>query len=260
MGQKIEGKKRKIKKKIIRTLCVGLSFPSKMNASVLSIASFNVNGVRSLTKALSLSDLCKSLNGVDILALQETKLSSGDNEDRQKLVLSLPGYEGFFNTSSARAGYSGVAVFAKEGLVHGCKDWFDDEECPCEHCLELKKEGRFLLLEFSSFVLINVYCPNGGKEKNPDIPLKSEFLRRLKNTVKQHQALGRTVVLVGDLNVISQKIDIWYDLQDYQKAVKQGEPCMSQKVADWLQSMLDTLENGGLGMIDSFRALHPGTV
>jgi exodeoxyribonuclease-3 len=221
---------------------------------MLNFASFNVNGVRSFVKSLPLGEVIKALKEVDVLALQETKLSVGDNEARQQLAQSLPGYEAFFNTSSARSGYSGVAVFAKERLVKQCLDWFEDEECVCDACVELKKEGRVLIVHLASCVVINVYCPNGGKEKNAALPLKTEFLRRLSATVAKYCAAGLNVFVLGDLNVISQRIDIWYDLQDFQKAVNQGEPCMAKHIAVWLE----TLVSEG-GMVDSFRVLHPGS-
>lgn len=73
-----------------------------------------------------------------------------------------------------------------------------------------------LIVQITGCVVINVYCPNGGKEKDSTLPFKTEFLRRLKNCIAWHQLSGKSVVLVGDLNVVAKKIDIWYDLQDFQ--------------------------------------------
>lgn len=85
-----------------------------MKERVLSIASYNVNGVRSFVKGLPLVELIKTLRDIDVLCLQETKISPGDTDTQHQLASSLmPGYEAFFSSCSARAGYSGVAVFAK---------------------------------------------------------------------------------------------------------------------------------------------------
>jgi exodeoxyribonuclease-3 len=226
---------------------------------MLSVASFNVNGIRSFIKTKALPELLKELD-VDVLCVQETKLSQGDAAVREDLANSLPTCESFFSTCSSRGGYAGVACFAREGLVAACHDWWTaDEPCECPECAALRLEGRVLVLELSSCVIINVYCPNGGKEKlaNPSLPLKTEFLRRLRSNVDAYHRAGRSVVVCGDLNVVGAKEDIWYDLRDWEKAVQQGEPCMSRALVTWMQGML-AADAGGL--VDSFRVLHAGHV
>lgn len=128
----------------------------------------------------------------------------------------------------------------------------------CAECSQLKKEGRVLLLELSpALCIIVVYVPNGGKEKSAEVPLKTEFLRRLAKTIARLRVEGKSVVLMGDLNVVAKKIDIWYDLGDFEKKQMAGEPCMSKAVAEWLENLLSDV---GGGMVDSFRELHPGLI
>ncbi len=230
----------------------------RAGSEMLSVASFNVNGIRAFCKSKPLAALVTELE-VDVLCLQETKLSVGDEAVRHELAGSLDGWEVFFNTSSGRAGYAGVACFAKTGLVAQCSDWWTaDEPCECEQCGVLKKEGRVLVCELESCVIVNVYVPNGGKEKHdPSLPMKSEFLMRLRRNVAAYREAGKKVIVCGDLNVVANKQDIWYDLCDYEKAVRAGEPCMSKNVAAWLEDMLSS---EGAALCDSFRVLHPSLV
>ncbi len=226
---------------------------------MLSVASFNVNGIRAFSKTKSLPELMKKLE-LDVLCVQETKLSQGDAGVREDLANSLPACESFFSTCSARGGYAGVACFAREGLVAACHDWWAaDEPCACPQCAALRQEGRVLVLELSSCVVINVYCPNGGKEvqANPDLPLKTEFLRRLRANVDAYHRAGRRVLVCGDLNVVAAQEDIWYDLGGWERAVQKGEPCMSRALVAWMQGMLAA--DGG-GLADSFRLLHAGQI
>ena len=248
-----------------------------MEEEGLLLASMNVNGVRAFARVSGgLSGAFGALGAPAVLALQETRLLPEDAASARALAAALPSHELFHAPSALRRGYSGVAVLARRGLVRACRDWFDepDDLCSCpqvqhkkrllfslsfvcsQKCAVLKQEGRVLLLDMNpNLLLICVYVPNGGKEKDPTLPSKSEFLRRLSNTIARHRALGKSVILLGDLNIVAHKRDIWYDAIDFEKKRAQGEPCMSESVTTWLQTLLS--ETGG-GMVDSFRFLHPG--
>lgn len=231
----------------------------------LTIVSFNVNGIRSVLqgKKGGLKEVFRSLGNPDIVCLQETKLSTSVEGIREKKDISHTldkGYESFWNVSSARAGYAGVAILLREGLACAVHDWFTVEPvCVCDQCALLKKEGRVLQLEMgsSNLVLITVYVPNGGKEHAADpkseLPLKTEFLRLLRAQCDAWHRAGRQCVVVGDLNIVNDALDIYYDISQYKQSFQAGHPCINAKVAAWFQGW----QRDG-GMVDSFRALHPG--
>ena len=156
-----------------------------------SVASFNVNGLAGFSSG-RLGAVLETLGPLEVLAVQETKLSSTARKGREPVQEQMVrefgerGYECYFNTSSLRAGYSGVCCVARENTVVEAYDWFLDEEAePCQQCEMLCKEGRVLILDLGSVVVINVYVPNGGKEVKAgrmDVPQKKEFLRRLRAT------------------------------------------------------------------------------
>lgn len=181
-----------------------------MSGRFLKLASWNVNGLRAITGGgkTPLTDLLQQCDHPDVLCLQETRLSSQpDGVAAMKLLgKSVPGYESFWNTCSSRGGYAGVAIFVREGLATAAYDWFP-EPCDCAQCAVLRKEGRVMIVELGELVLVNVYVPNGGKEKGSgngdadELPLKTEFLRQLKCTCETFSKQGRPCIVVGDLYV-----------------------------------------------------------
>ena len=230
---------------------------------MLSIASFNVNGLKGFTpkRLLAAAQQLGGPTALDILCLQETKLSvsPAGNELKQLMVQTFDseGYECFFNTCTARNGYSGTAALVRRGMVREASDWFPDDpdnvhDASCALCDELKKEGRVLILDIVSAIVINVYVPNGGKEASKDVPLKTEFLRRLRLACDYFNSQNRRIILVGDLNLITSSLDIFYPLSDFEQIIARGEPCMSKSLQLWFAELQNTR-----GLKDTFRELHP---
>lgn len=99
-------------------------------------------------------------HGVDILCIQETKMALADVRDKpQASGARVEGYESFwaFNSGGGKQqrGLNGVATLVRKGLtLRACG-------CPLGDP-ELDAEGRCVLTEHHSFVIFNVYVPNGG--------------------------------------------------------------------------------------------------
>ena len=128
----------------------------------------------------------------DILCLQETKA----RPEQVPIPLELAGYHAFWN-SAEKAGYLGVAIFTRQkplNVIYGLG------------MEEHDGEGRVLTLEYSDFILVNVYTPNA-----------QDGLRRLSYRLAWDQAfrshllkhtVHKPVIFCGDLNVAHQEIDI----------------------------------------------------
>src|SRR4051812_33141676 len=118
----------------------------------MKICSWNVNGLRSVHKTTFLQWLAESKP--DIACLQEIKCNV---EDLPEELTKIDGYHAYFNSSSRKKGYAGVAIYTKikplkvETIINN--ERFDSE-------------GRMLKLTFEDFTLFNFYLPNGGREKN----------------------------------------------------------------------------------------------
>lgn len=149
----------------------------------MKIITWNVNGWRSMLKHDHFVKLVEEHNP-DIICLQETKLNS-------KTHIEFPNYKVYENTAE-RPGYSGTAILYKDSISF----------------VKMKKnktEGRTCMMEFDTFVLVNVYTPNSG-----------EGLRRLdyrvnywdKRFLEVLKDIKKPVVVVGDLNVARTEKDI----------------------------------------------------
>lgn len=198
----------------------------------LTVASWNVCGLRSLLKKGTLPDLFTPKP--NILCLNETML-----QDKHVPGVSsqLPQYPyKYFSCSQARKGYSGVAVLA------------DSEPIKVTYGLgvpELDAEGRLIAAEFKEFIVVSTYVPNAG----------AALVRLDYRTLQWDTALRRylddlqrekPVVWLGDLNVVHEDIDI-YDIRG-----KEDWACCTPQERN---SFSTTLRSND--MIDSFRLLHP---
>lgn len=74
-----------------------------------------------------------------------------------------------------------------------------------DQALNLDSEGRALLLDLGAFVLIGTYCP-ANRDSTRD-GFRTEFVRALLERCRNLVALGRRVVLTGDLNIARDEID-----------------------------------------------------
>uniref|UniRef100_A0A6C0IXN6 Endonuclease/exonuclease/phosphatase domain-containing protein n=1 Tax=viral metagenome TaxID=1070528 RepID=A0A6C0IXN6_9ZZZZ len=164
----------------------------------MKIVSWNVNGLRSpsmniikekqFNQDCELAKLIKKYDP-DILCLQETKCQK---KDEDPIFDILPYNYSCWNSSTEKLGYSGVSVLSKIPF-----------QCIENKIVDDDKFGRILILEFETFILINVYVPN-SKDKDDyrkgwDIKMK-ELLANNYN---------KPVVFCGDLNVVSDNMDIY---------------------------------------------------
>lgn len=197
----------------------------------MKIVSWNINGIRAITK----KDFYKDISEIDpdILCLQETK---AQDEEVQTALSKLSGYHQYYN-SAKRKGYSGVAILSKKEPLDITYDMDIEEH---------DQEGRVICAEFDNFFLVNVYVPNSGQQLvRLDYRQKwdEDFKIYLKNLKDRKE-----VILCGDLNVAHQSIDLKNDKANY------------NKVAGYTQVEIDGMDNLlAAGFIDSYRHFHPDT-
>jgi len=164
----------------------------------MKIVSFNVNGIRAAVRKGFLKWFQESK--ADIICLQEVR---AEIEQMPSDLVNFHGYYSYFNVAMKK-GYSGVAIYSRKkpqriGYKLGMER-FD-------------QEGRMLALEYENFVLVNLYLPHGGWQKE-NLPYKLKvyqfFLDYLKNIVSQ-----KPVILAGDFNIAHQEIDLARPKQNY---------------------------------------------
>ena len=195
----------------------------------MKIISWNVNGIRAITKKSFFTDL-EHLNP-DITCMQETK--ANDDQVAETLVPLNGTY--IYSNSAVRPGYSGTAVISKIRPLNVIKNIGVEEH---------DKEGRVLCLEFEQFFLVNVYVPNSGAEL-ARLDYRQEWDKAFFSYLKDIEKI-KPVIVCGDLNVAHKAIDLARPRDNY------------NKTAGYMQEEIDGMDRlteGGFA--DTFRHYYP---
>ena len=202
-----------------------------MAQSTLTIASYNVNGIRAAMKKDFASWLSNS--DIDIIGLQETK-AQPDQVDISSLVEL--GYTHNHWFSAEKKGYSGVAIFSKvkpdhvsNGIGHALFD----------------SEGRVQRMDIGDLTILNCYFPSGT---SGDIrqDAKYQFLDSFYTWVNTLRQERPNLIIQGDYNIAHTEMDIHNP-----KSNKNTSGFLPEERA-W---MTKWLTEGGFN--DSFRMQHP---
>lgn len=153
---------------------------------------WNVNGIRAADRKGLFQWFQKE--SPDVLCLQEIKALP---EQVPPHLRNTPGYHIYIN-SAEQKGYSGVATFTKKQPIR-VKKGFGIEK--------FDREGRVLITEFSSFVLFNVYFPNGKKD-DERLEYKLDFYDTFLSYADNLKAEGKNIVVCGDFNTAHKEIDL----------------------------------------------------
>jgi len=213
----------------------------------ISFYSWNVNGLRAITKKDSLKKLVEDHNP-DLLAIQETKLRNEQLEEKNVRAflefMESKGYKWFHSEAKTKKGWSGVLTFVKEDL----KPFFEEGI----GIKEVDQEGRIIKTFFKSkplnkIVFYNVYFPN-GKQSEERLKYKLWFYDVFLEHIKEERKKGFSQVIGSDLNTAHKEIDL-------------ARPKENENVSGFLpieRKWIDKLLNSGY--IDSFRYLYPNKV
>lgn len=199
----------------------------------MRIVSWNVNGLRAV---LSRGDLDWAFAGdVDVVCLQETKIQPDHVTAAMK---HPPGFSrSFWSFHATKKGYSGTAIFVKDGLfAEPFMLKVGGDERP-----EFDVEGRVVGVDLGAFVLFGVYFPNGGSS-DERLAFKHAWHDAFTDAVVELKRSGRQVVVAGDFNVAHTDLDL---AKPREWAGVSG--CLPVERA-WFDRLL------AAGFIDTFRA------
>ncbi|MBR3256994.1 exodeoxyribonuclease III [Candidatus Saccharibacteria bacterium] len=206
---------------------------------MLSLYSWNINGLRAVLKKGNLQDFIEK-ESPDILCLQEIKCQESQLLPLDKLSLEK-NYILFWNSAS-RPGYSGTMILLKSSKFD--KNSIKTIDYPGDLG---KEEGRVLTLDLENFYLVNVYTPN-SKQDLSRLSLREnswdpEFRAFLKSLEKD-----KPVITCGDFNSAHEEIDL-------------ARPDTNHNHAGFTdperQGITDLLS---AGFIDTFRKKHPDKI
>lgn len=198
--------------------------------------SWNVNGLRA-AMGKGFLDWVASTDA-DFICIQETKLQEEQLTEDMRHPLGADGrrYASFWSHAS-RKGYAGTALYTRRDPLSvttlGIQE-FDDE-------------GRTVVADFGSFILVSAYFPN-SQEAGARLDYKLRFCNAILEFCERIRASGRHVIIAGDYNIAHTPIDL-------------ARPEQNEGNAGYLpeeRAWMDTFT--GRGYIDTFRHLckEPG--
>jgi len=198
-----------------------------------SIMSWNVNGLRAVMKK-EFKQIVNDLNP-DILLLQETKLQE---DQRTEEMIRLHDYESFWSYSTVKKGYSGVAAYSKP-VPQKVTTVFSRPE--------FDNEGRIIQLDYGTFILFNIYFPN-GQMNDARLQYKLDFYEWFFAYANSLKDQGKSLVITGDFNTAHNEIDL-------------KNPGPNAKRSGFLRIERDVLDNIiDQGYVDTFRHFYPEQV
>lgn len=169
----------------------------------MKLYSWNVNGIRAVIRKGELQKFLAEQQP-DILCLQETKAEQGQAE------FDASGYEEYWNSSKAKKGYSGTAIFTKTKPLSVINDI--PHNIAKKHNLEADKygqandEGRVIAAEFDDFYVVTAYTPN-AKDDLTRIPLR-EIWDKAMIEYCADLSKQKPVLYCGDMNVAHTELDL----------------------------------------------------
>ncbi|DBA80829.1 TPA: hypothetical protein ACH3X1_008046 [Trebouxia sp. C0004] len=249
----------------------------------MKIVTWNVNGLKAVLNRRfgSMRSLLQYLKA-DVVCIQETKLSKADMERFRELAI-CEGWDSYFSFCRTRGGYAGVATYCKtltaypvaaeDGMcgtlpLMSQKSTMGSSERICfpndqifwnrfskEHLEQIDNQGRCIITDHANFVLLNVYGPAVTNEDNDRFAMKMALYEVLKHRVKVMLAQGRSVVLLGDLNIAPYMVDHCDWCSKASQPSAQAHFLKHRPDRDWFQRILTT---GGGPLTDVFRRFHAG--
>ena len=191
----------------------------------MKILSWNVNGLRSVHRKGFLDWFIEVQP--DIFCAQEVKANPDQLDEKLRLI---DGYFSYFNPAEKK-GYSGVAIYTKvkpKSVDYGIGiERFDSE-------------GRILVADYGTFMLFNIYFPNGRRSKER-LTYKMEFYEAFLEHVDELHRKGRNIIVTGDFNTAHKEIDL------ARPKPNQGTSGFLPMEREWMDKFISK------GFVDTFR-------
>jgi exodeoxyribonuclease III len=195
----------------------------------ITLWSWNVNGLRAVLNKDFISLLQKEKP--DWLGLQETKLQEHQIPEE---LSALKGYRMYWSHAEKK-GYSGTAVLTKAEPIEVSYGFGESE---------FDSEGRIVRCEYESFIVYNIYFPN-GQMSDVRLDYKLRFYDRCLLELEKDRRRGNMVLVTGDFNTAHKEIDLAHPKENSDRS---GFLPIERA---WLDKIVE------LGWVDTFRMFHP---
>ncbi|HMS31153.1 MAG TPA: exodeoxyribonuclease III [Candidatus Saccharibacteria bacterium] len=207
----------------------------------MKIFSWNINGMRAVVRKGEIQKFMAE-HQPDIVCFQETKAEQGQAE------IDFPDYEEYWNSSRAKKGYSGTAIFTKIkplAIINDIPEEFVKAGgLVLDNFGHSNEEGRVIAAEFDDFYLVTAYTPN-AKDGLARITLRQQFDKAMTLYCADLQK-KKPVIYCGDMNVAHTEDDL------ANPKANKGKKGFSDEERAGFESWL------AAGFVDTFRIFKQG--
>lgn len=202
------------------------------------VVSFNINGIRARPHQLQ---AVHDLLGADIIGLQETKVM--DEQFPLNQIESLGYHAIFFGQKS----HYGVAILSKVPPVFVQKGFDFADENAQRRLIHARFDLKGYMID-----VINGYFPQGENQNHETkYPMKCQFYADLNRYIDTLKAQGRTLIVMGDMNIAPHDDDVGIGEQNAKRWLKNGVCSFLPEEREWYQALMNR------GLYDTYRKFKP---
>ena len=185
----------------------------------MRIISWNVNGVRRIHREYhrrgitTFGELLNYLNG-DIICIQELKAEKATIDPS---YVNVPGWRSYFTFPVDKKAYSGVAIYVREqykpikvetavcapDYASNSPTFVEDAtmiggypDISIVDARLIDREGRVVVLDFGTLIMIGTYCPAGAETEDRMI-YRRLWWRALSERCSNLKKAGREIMMLG---------------------------------------------------------------
>ena len=200
--------------------------------------SFNINGIRARQHQL---EAVREVIDPDVMGLQETKV-----HDDQFPLDSMDAL-GYHVEYFGQKGHYGVALLSKVAPIFVQKGFPDEAE---------EAQKRFIHARYAfdgrEVDVLNGYFPQGESQDHPTkFPMKRAYYADLMAYIDTLKAEGRSLIVMGDMNIAPEDIDIGIGEVNAKRWLKNRKTSFLPEERDWYTALMSR------ELTDTYRLHYP---
>lgn len=200
--------------------------------------SFNINGIRARQHQL---EAVREVIDPDVIGLQETKVH--DEQFPLENIESLGYHVEYFGQKA----HYGVALLSKVAPIFVQKGFPGEDE---------EAQKRFIharyVFDGREVDVLNGYFPQGESQDHPiKFPMKRAYYADLIAYIDTLRAEGRSLVIMGDMNIAPEDIDIGIGEANAKRWLKNGKTSFLPEEREWYSDLM------ARELTDTYRLHYP---
>lgn len=202
--------------------------------------SFNINGIRARQHQL---EAVRDIIDPDVMGLQETKVH--DEQFPLSAVESLGYHVEYFGQKA----HYGVALLSKTAPIFVQKGFPWEDADAQKRFIHARYE-----LQGQEIDVLNGYFPQGESLEHPiKFPMKRAYYADLMRYIDELKAEGRSLVVMGDMNVAPEDIDVGIGEDNAKRWLKNNKCSFLPEERDWYANLMSRQ------LEDTYRLHYPSS-